>query len=97
MRDRAASGPFKTTGTEQWPIRMCQWVAAVLLDTCTATATTANEGQDAEKPEESYPIRKPDGPRLQGGDYCETLSRYKDFHDGGGLCSPGDGEEKLGS
>ena len=24
MRDRATSGPFKTTGTEQWPIRMCQ-------------------------------------------------------------------------
>ena len=28
MRDRATSGPFKTTGTEQWPIRMCQWIVA---------------------------------------------------------------------
>ena len=28
IRHRATSGPFKTTGTEQWPIRMCQWIAA---------------------------------------------------------------------
>ena len=49
MRDRATSGPFRTTGTEQWPIRMCQWMAAMLLDTCSATATAANEGQDADK------------------------------------------------
>ena len=48
MRDRATPGPFKTTGTEQWPIRMCQWIAAMLLDTCSATATTANEGQEAD-------------------------------------------------
>ena len=66
MRDRATSGPFKTTGTEQWPIRMCQWIAAMLLDTCTATATTANEGQELQEKEDSCPICETEGPRLKG-------------------------------
>ena len=69
MRDRAGTGPCKTTGTEQWPIRMCQWIAAMLLDACTATATTANEEQEADKlqgDEDSYPICEPEGHRLQG-------------------------------
>ena len=49
----------------------------MLLDTCTATATTAKEGQDAEQEkEESYPTREPERPRLQGGEgparSCET-------------------------
>ena len=48
MRNRATSGPFKTTGTEQWPIRMCQWIVAMLLDTCSAAATTATEGREAD-------------------------------------------------
>ena len=69
----------------------------MLLDTCSATATTANDGQDADKKigdsGDSYPICEPEGHRLQGGKgpprACETLSGYKDFHDGGGLCSPG--------
>ena len=69
----------------------------MLLETCSATATTANDGQDADKQvednEEGYPICKPEGHRLQGGKgpprSCETLLGHKDFHDGGGLCSPG--------
>ena len=67
---------------------------------CSAAATTATEGREAElqtvklrDDEESYPICKPEGYRLQGGKgpprTCETLAGYKDFHDGGGLCSPG--------
>ena len=42
----------------------------MILDTCTATATTANEGQDADKlqeKEDSYPICEPEGHRLLGG------------------------------
>ena len=84
MRDRANTGPFKTTGTEQWPVRMCEWISAMLLYTCAATATTANEGQDADKlPEQemSYPICEPEGHRLSGGadpaGQCQTLSGYK--------------------
>ena len=46
MRDRATTGPFKTTGTEQWPIRMCQWIAAMLLHSCSAAATTVIEGEE---------------------------------------------------
>ena len=72
MRDRATAGPFKTTGTEQWPIRMCQWIAATLLHSCSAAATTATEGgraEDKDTPENSdkgYPICQPEGHRLQG-------------------------------
>ena len=90
MRDRATAGPFKTTGTEQWPIRMCQWIAATLLHSCSAAATTATEGgraededtgraEDEDTPENSdkgYPICQPDGHRLQGeaARACETLA-----------------------
>ena len=53
------------------------------------------------KKEDSYPICEPEGPRLQEpkgpARSCETLSGYKDFHGGGGLCSRGDGRKKLGS
>ena len=73
-------------------------IAAMLIQACSAAATTATEGREAEvqtvklqDDEESYPICKPD--RLQAGkgppSTCETLAGYKDFHDGGGLCSPG--------
>ena len=73
----------------------------MLLDSsCSAAATTATEGREAdnrrdkvEDNDEGYPICKPEGHRLQGGKgpprACETLAGYKDFHDGGGLCSPG--------
>ena len=61
----------------------------MLLDTCSATATTAEEGQEADKRADnlvqenskSYPICKPEGHRLQGGKgppkSCETLAGYK--------------------
>ena len=73
----------------------------MLLDACTATATTAKEGQDAHKLQEkadSYPIC---GSRLQGGEgparSCETLSGYKDFHTEAGYVHRGDGRRKLAS
>ena len=96
MRDRATSGPFKTTGTEQWPIRMCQSIAAMLLDTCSATATTANEGQDLTSKWRITEIatqsasQKAIGYRVEKGHPDRARhSGYKDFHDGGGLCLPG--------
>ena len=83
MRDRATTGPFNTTGTEQRPIRMCQWIAATLLGTCSAPATTEADKKTGDSGE-SYPICKPEGHRLQGGKgpprLCETVSGYKD-HD----------------
>ena len=44
IRARQSSGPFKTSGTEKWPAKMCQWIAAVLLATCTSPATSAAKG-----------------------------------------------------
>ena len=44
MAMRQSVGPFKITGTEQWPPRMCQWLSWLLVQSCSATATTANEG-----------------------------------------------------
>ena len=37
MATRTATGPFMTTGTEQWPARMCQWIAFMLLESCTCS------------------------------------------------------------
>ena len=31
IRNRQAQGPFKTSGTEMWPAKMCQWIASLLL------------------------------------------------------------------
>ena len=28
IRARQSAGPFKTSGTEKWPAKMCQWIAA---------------------------------------------------------------------
>ena len=34
MLQRQAKGVFKTTGSEQWPAQMCQWLSALLLSSC---------------------------------------------------------------
>ena len=69
--------------------------------TCLASATTASEGDQTEPqlPKDStdagprYQVNQPEGSRLQGGfgppRVCQQLGATKDFHDGGGLCSPG--------
>ena len=81
IRGRQAKGPFKTSGTECWPPKMCQWIAALLM------ATSSIDTQD------SYPVCQPEGGRLQGDHgpprQCDILEGFKPFHDGGGLCSPG--------
>ncbi|OLP78827.1 Polyadenylate-binding protein, cytoplasmic and nuclear [Symbiodinium microadriaticum] len=101
MLQRRATGAFKTTGSERWPPRLCQWLAATLVHTCLASATTALEGDQTEPqlPRDStdagpgYQVNQPEGSRLQGGfgppRVCQQLGATKDFHDGGGLCSPG--------
>ena len=40
-RGRHTLGPFKTSGTECWPPRMCQWIASLLVSSWVPTATTA--------------------------------------------------------
>ena len=83
MFQRQAKGAFKTTGSEQWPVAMCQWLSAMLLSSCLLPAKDAvGEGGAAapdDKLQDSFPINAPEGPRVLGG-----------YHDGGGaICSPG--------
>ena len=44
IRNRQAQGPFKTSGTEMWPAKMCQWIASLILSAWASSATTALEG-----------------------------------------------------
>ena len=44
IRNRQAQGPFKTSGTEMWPVKMCQWIASLILSAWASSATTASEG-----------------------------------------------------
>ena len=77
----------------------------MLLHSCSAAATTAIEGRRAEdedtreNSDKGYLICQPEGHRIQGGKgpprACETLAGYKDFHDGGGLCSPGRWQKQV--
>ena len=41
MFQRQAKGAFKTTGPEQWPVAMCQWLSAMLLSSCLLPAKDA--------------------------------------------------------
>ena len=56
IRNRQSQGPFKTSGTEMWPAKMCQWISSMYF--------------------------RPGHPLLR-------QLRPREFHDGGGLCSPG--------
>ena len=41
---RQAKGAFKTAGSEQWPVAMCQWLSAMLLSSCLLPAKDAVGG-----------------------------------------------------
>ncbi|OLQ03582.1 Anthranilate N-benzoyltransferase protein 2 [Symbiodinium microadriaticum] len=91
-----AKGLFATSGSERWPPRLCQWLASVLVQTCLDPASTATEGEVQEQHNDDdlgYVVNEPEGPRVLGGvgppRYCQQLGGRKDYHDGGGLCSPG--------
>ena len=92
MFQRQAKGAFKTTGSEQWPVAMCQWLSAMLLSSCLLPAKDAvGEGGAAapdDKLQDSFPINEPEGPRVLGGTgpprSCRQLGRGKPYHDGGG-------------
>ena len=67
MFQRQAKGAFKTTGSEQWPVAMCQWLSAMLLSSCLLPAKDAvGEGGAAapdDKLQDSFPINEREGPR----------------------------------
>ena len=103
IRNRQAQGPFKTSGTEMWPAKMCQWIATLLLSAWASSASTASADvpdtqskedkeatlETAEEPADTFP----EGERILGGfgppRVCDLPGGPRDFHDGGGLSSPG--------
>ena len=76
-----AFSPFKTSGTEMWPAKMCQWIASLILSAWASSATTASEGvpdtqsrkenetprETAEELADTFPICQPEGDRILGG------------------------------
>ena len=74
MFQRQAKGAFKTSGSEQWPAKLCQWLSAMLVSTCLHAANAAvGEGDHAQPAEtlppssETFPLNHPEGPRVLGG------------------------------
>ena len=81
IRNRQSQGPFKTSQTEMWPAKMCQWISSMLLSSWASSATTASEGvpdaqsrkenetprETAEEPADTFPICQPEGTRVLGG------------------------------
>ena len=76
MFQRQAKGAFKTSGSEQWPAKLCQWLSAMLVSTCLHAANAAvGEGDHAGHAEtlppnsETFPgpLNHPEGARVPGG------------------------------
>ena len=96
---RKSTGPFLTTGTEQWPPALCTWIATHVIQALEALpaatadggigATEATVASTSASTEPGYPINPPEGPAILGGwgepRTCPTVSGTKGFHDGGGL------------
>ena len=101
----AATGRMVASqATAQWPTKMAEWLAQLALATCATTATTAVPDREPSTQlaididgepngDLDYMVNEPEGPRLLGGHgpprRCHQNDGIKDFHDGGGLCSPG--------
>ena len=81
IRNRQSQGPFKTSGTEMWPAKMCQWISSTLLSSWASSATTASKCvpdtqsrkenetpcKAAEELRNTFPICQPEGSRVLGG------------------------------
>ena len=100
IKSRQSQGPFKTSGAEMWPAKMCQWISTMLFSAWASSATTASKGvpdtqakDDPETVADTFAICQPEGARVLGGfgppRTCDLPEGPRDFHDGGGLCSPG--------
>ena len=99
MFQRQATGAFRTSGSEQWPAKLCQWLSAMLVSTCLHAADAAvGEGDHASSVEtlppssETFPLNHPEGPRVLGGTgpprFCRQLG-------GGNLSTMGAGYARL--
>ena len=99
MFQKQAKGAFSTSGSEQWPAKLCQWLSAMLVSTCLPAADAAvGEGDHASPVEtlppssETFPLNHPEGPRVLGGTgpprFCRQLG-------GGNLSTMGVGYARL--
>ena len=93
IRNRQAQGPFKTSGTEMWPAKMCQWIATWLLlawasSAATASAdvpdTQAKENKEAAldtagEPADIFPICQPEGERILRGGTWQTVTAGRGY------------------
>ena len=52
---RQATGAFRTSGSEQWPAKLCQWLSAMLVSTCLRAANAAVGEGDHASPVETLP------------------------------------------
>ena len=100
MFQRQAKGAFKTSGSEQWPAKLCQWLSAMLVSTCLHAANAAvGEGVHAGHEEtlppscETFPLNHAESPRVLGGTgpprFCRQPGGGNLSTMGGGVCSPG--------
>ena len=94
MFQRQAKGAFKTSGSEQWPAKLCQWLSAMLVSTCLHAANAAvgpcSARGDATAQQRNLSAKSPRGPPGAGRNgtppFLPTARGGKPFH---GLCSPG--------
>ena len=70
IRNRQAQGPFKTSGTEMWPAKTCQWIATLLLSAWASSAATAS----ADVPDTQS---KEEGGHPRDGRGSERFSRWR--------------------
>ena len=98
-------GAFKTAGSEQWPVAMCQWLSAMLLSSCLLPAKDAAGGGGAAAPDvklqDSFPINEPEGPRVLGGTgpprFCRQQGGASRTTMGGGYARLAGGLTTLGA
>ena len=87
---RQATGAFRTSGSEQWPAKLCQWLSAMLVSTCLHAANAAvGEGDHARPVEtlppnnETFPLNYPERFRVLGGTgpprFCRQLGGGETF------------------
>ena len=58
IRNRQSQGPFKTSGTEMWPAKMCQWISSMLLSSWASSAATASKSVPDTQSEEGKEISR---------------------------------------
>lgn len=89
---------FATKGSEQWPSKMCKWIATAILEKFSALQATAVLADDGDlgttsDRQEQYKVLQPDGRKLAGGvgepRKCQPPGKDRLFHDGAGLLSMG--------